>query len=247
MTDDAAALKNQLLAALPPRDWEKMRPFFEPVELSMGKFLYDVGEPMRHLYFPTVGVISSVALFESASTAEMATVGREGMVSADAILGGETALSRTFVQVTGSALMVDLDVFKRFQREIPAFDEVLAAYVRALLAQVMQSVACNGVHFVEERAARWLLMCHDRSDGDSFPITQEFLAEMLGVSRPAVSMVARTLNRAGLIRYSRGIMKIEDRVGLEEACCECYSIIRQRYQACFANIPDRTTERHQKP
>jgi CRP-like cAMP-binding protein len=152
------------------------------------------------------------------------------MVSVAAILGGGSGMSRSLVQMPGSALVMDLPSFRRAQREFPAFQETLLAYARAFLGQVMQSVACNGVHSVEERCARWLLMAHDRSDSDRFPLTQEFLAQMLGVSRPAVNGVARTLQRGGLIRYRRGEVSILDREGLEEASCECYGLMRRQYE-----------------
>lgn len=222
--------ENRLLAALPQEDWRAMRPHFEEVDLPAARVLVEADRPFRRLYFPTSGVISALAVFADGSGAEVATVGREGMAGVGAVLGSDTAFCRHLVQVPGSALVVAHDAFRRLERQVPAFRATLLAYVQAFLAQVMQSVACNGVHPVEERAARWLLMCHDRAGCDSFPLTQEFLAEMLGASRAAVSVVARTLRRAGLIRYSRGVVTVEDRAGLEEASCECYGIIRRQYE-----------------
>jgi CRP-like cAMP-binding protein len=222
--------KNRLLAALPVQDWERLRPHFDEVDLPLGQLLCEGGAPFDRLYFPTAGVISTVAVFADGSAAEMATTGREGMVGVGAILGSDTSLSRQLVQVPGSALVIDYDTFRQVEPDMPSLRVALFAYTQAFMAQVLQSVACNGVHTVEERVARWLLMCHDRSDADQFLLTQEFLAEMLGVSRRAVSMVARTLQRAGLIRYSRGVITIEDRARLEAASCECYGAIRQQYE-----------------
>lgn len=241
MTDQPRS-GNRLLDRLPEQDWQRMRPHFEPVELPLAKVLFEGDEPYRRLYFPTDGIVSVVAVFESGATAEMATVGREGMVGAGAILSSDTALGRHLVQVPGAGLMIGYADFRRLEREFPALRRVLLAYGQAFLIQVLQSVACNGVHSVEERAARWLLMCHDRSHGDTFLLTQEFLAEMLGVSRPAVSTVARTLQRAGLIRYSRGVMTVEDRPGLEEASCECYRIISREYGLRMGALTDDATQ-----
>lgn len=239
--------KNRLLAALPIDDWERIRPHFEEVELPAGRILFEAGEPFRRLYFPTSCVISHVAVFENGSTAEMATTGREGVVAIAAVLGSPTVLRRLLVQVPGSALVIDYDEFRRVEQEMPAFQETLSAYAQVFLAQVLQSVACNAVHSVEERAARWLLMCHDRSGDDTFLLTQQFLGEMLGVSRQTVSTVTRILQRAGLIRYTRGMITIEDRPGLEEASCECYGIVRRTYDerlgpALKANTSDEASE-----
>jgi CRP-like cAMP-binding protein len=222
--------KNRILAALPAKEWEQIGPLCQPIELVNGRELIEGGEPFTHVYFPESGIISTVSVFESGEVAEIATTGREGMVSIAAILGADHALYRSIVQMPGSALMIDIQSFRRAQREFPAFKKALLAYSQAFLGQVMQSVACNGTHSVEERCARWLLMAHDRSDGDQFFLTQEFLAQMLSVSRPAVNLVARTLQRAGLIRYRRGEIAILDRAGLEEASCECYGLIRQHYE-----------------
>lgn len=222
--------KNRILAALPPREWKQIEPLCQPVELTNGRELIEGGEPFTHVYFPESGIISTVGVFEAGDVAEIATTGREGMVSIAAVLGADRALHRSIVQMPGSALMIDIQSFRGLQRELPAFQTALLTYSRAFLGQVMQSVACNGVHSVEERCARWLLMAHDRSDGDTFLLTQEFLAQMLAVSRPAVNLVARTLQHAGLIRYHRGEITILDRHGLEEVCCECYGLIRQQYE-----------------
>ncbi|MDK1388542.1 Crp/Fnr family transcriptional regulator [Sinorhizobium sp. 8-89] len=181
------------------------------------------------MYFPTTAIVSSVCAFEDGSAVEMVATGREGMIAVEAVLGSETALSRQVVQVPGSSLMIDLRQFRRAQDELPFFSDALLAYSQAVLAQALQSAACNGVHAVQERAARWLLMCHDRSDSATFALTQSSLAEMLGVSRQAVSIVARALQQAELIRYRRGEVTILSRRGLEQASCECYGIIRQHY------------------
>jgi CRP-like cAMP-binding protein len=223
-------LKNRLLSALPKQDWEKMRSHFDEVRFSRGDVLVDAGEPFRQLYFPTAGVISDVTVFATGSMVEMATMGLEGMVNIRAYLGSQAPLGRQIVQVPGSALAISYDDFRHFEQEVPAFRGILLAYAQAFLDQVLQSVACNAVHSIQERVARWFLWCHDRCEGDTFTLTQEFLADMLGASRPIVNTAARTLQRAGLIHYSRGSITITDRAGLEEASCECYAIIRRAYE-----------------
>ena len=222
--------KNRLLSALPRGDWERVRSRFDEICFSRGDVLVDAGEPFRQLYFPTAGVISIVTVFENGSTAEMAVTGREGMIGVGANLGSRVSLSRQVAQIPGSALVIGYDEFRRLEREVLVFHDVLLAHAQAFLVQILQSVACNAVHSVQERTARWLLKCHDRSEDDSFTLTQEFLSGMLGTSRPIVNMAAQTLQQAGIIKYNRGSITIIDRSGLEEASCECYAIIRQAYE-----------------
>lgn len=222
--------RNRILAALPQAEWQKLRSACQSIELVNSQVLLEEGAPFANVYFPESGIISTVSVFETGQVAELAATGFEGMVSVAAILGGESAFDRSLVQMPGSALTMDIKTFRRMQRELPVFRNRLRSYARAFLGQTMQSVACNGVHSVEERCARWLLMARDRSDSDVLPLTQEFLAQMLGVSRPAVNLVARTLQSAGLIRYRRGEISILDRQGLEEVSFECYGLIRQHYE-----------------
>jgi CRP-like cAMP-binding protein len=210
-------------------EWEQLKPHLERLDLPIGKVLFEPGERLDRVYFPETGVISTVAQFSDGPPAEMATTGREGVSSVSSALGAEQAYSCHLVQVPGEALAMDAEAFLHAQRTLPGFAALLNAYARSFMAQVLQSVACNAVHSVEERCARWLLMCHDRSNGERFQLTQEFLAEMLGVSRASVNLVARTLQAAGLIRYSRGGVNIVDREGLEESACECYRLVRVLY------------------
>jgi CRP-like cAMP-binding protein len=221
--------KNHLLASLSAAEWTRSRKHFEPFDLVRGQVLLEVGEPLSHLYFPEDGIVSMVATFETGAMAETATIGPEGVVSVRAVLGGENALNRKIVQISGSSYRIEVRAVERLQREIPAFRLELLAYAQVFLSQAMQLVACNGVHSLEERCARWLLMYHDRSEEDRFPLTQEFWAEMLGVSRPAVNRVARALQDAGLISYGRGMVEIEDRRGLKKMSCECYEIVRNHF------------------
>jgi len=235
--------RNTLLASLSASAWDRVAPHLQEVPLSLGHTLFEAEDRIDRLYFPTAGVISSVAVFEGGATAEMATTGREGMIAVDVVLGGDTALARFLVQVPGSALTIGIEPFRRLQAEVPGFAEMLFAYGRAYLVQLQQSVACNGVHSLEERAARWLLMMRDRSDG-SFRLTQEILAQMLGASRTAVNLTARSLQRAGLISYRRGLIQILDQSGLEDLSCECYQIVRRDFERRFGMRPEGRTPTH---
>jgi CRP-like cAMP-binding protein len=219
-----------------PQDWPSVSGEFREVHLVRQQVLVDAGEAMSRLYFPLDCVVSTVAVFENGSVAEMAVTGREGMVGISALFGSRIAIGRHIVQVAGHALELGYDSFVRLSQEVSSFREALLAFLYAFQGQALQFTACNSVHSVEQRAARWLLMCHDRTDGDSFSITQEFLAEMLGVSRLSVSNVARALQRAGLIRYNRGNVFIEDRAGLERVACECYRIVNSRFQNTHEHV-----------
>jgi CRP-like cAMP-binding protein len=225
---------NQLLAALPAKEWAKLMPYFEKVPLVRGQVLMQEGEAYHKLYFPTSGIISTVSTFETGASVDIATIGREGMVEVGAILGGSSGSHQQMVQMAGSALAVSFAAFNRLHASNAAFQRILLAYARVFLEQVLQTVACNSIHTAEERASRWLLTCHDQIDGDTFALTQEFFAEFLGVSRPTVSLIARTLQQAGLIRYKRGLITVEDRTGLEETACVCYGDMRRRYdESCL--------------
>jgi len=225
----AAKPKNRLLASLSANEWARSLKHFEPFRLERGEVLIEAGERFSHVYFPETGIVSMVATFESGSMAETATIGPEGVVSVRAVLGGKTSLNRKIVQVSGNSYRIEVRAFERLQREAPAFRAQLLAYTQVFLSQAIQLVACNGVHSLEERCARWLLMYHDRSETGRFPLTQEFWAEMLGVSRPAINRVARTLQDAGLISYGRGMVEIDDRRALGKVSCECYAIVRSHF------------------
>ena len=187
------------------------------------------GAPLQHAYFPHGGVICLMAAMRKGG-AETATVGPEGFIGFEALLGSRIASQRVLVQVEGTASRLPIQTLADAAQESASLRGVLLGYVRYFLIQVLQSVACNGLHSVQERFARWLLMAHDRAGTDSFRLTQEFLADLLGIHRPSVTIVARTLQAAGLISYSRGLITITDRQGLEEATCECYDMVRQALQ-----------------
>ena len=224
------APRNQLLMALPAQDLRRLRPHLEPVTLPHRKILYEPDQPLRRIYLIEAGVTSLVTVFEDGTTVEMATIGREGLIGVDTLLGGDAALGCYVVQVSGSALAIEACRFRAALRESQTLRMACEAYAEAFLAQILQNVACNAVHTVERRCARRLLMSHDRSDGDTFALTQEVLAEMLGVRRSTVTLIDRALQKAGLIAYRRGAITVLDRPGLEAAACECYRVIRERYE-----------------
>src|ERR671919_785215 len=221
--------KNRLLAALPDEALSSLRPHLRTVHLLRGSVLCETDEPLRRVYFPEAGAVSLLSVFEDGTTAEMATVGREGVVGIGALLGGQHAFGRHVVPVSGSALAVEASRFQSALRENRALRGACETYAQAFLAHLLQNVACNAIHRVEQRCARWLLMCDDQAEGDTFELTQEYLAEMLGVRRSTVTVVAGTLQRAGLIHYRRGAITVLDRRGLETTACDCYQIVRDTY------------------
>jgi CRP-like cAMP-binding protein len=230
---------NRLLATLSPQDARLLMPHVELVDCEHRTILMDAGERIARVYFPHSAVICLVAVMRESGIAETATIGPEGLVGLEVLLGGERATSRTLVQVPGVASVIPARMLRKAMEESPSLRALLLRYVGAFLVQVSQSVACNSLHKVEERCCRWLLMAHDRVGRDSFPLTQEFMADLLGVHRPTVTIVARTLQAAGLIRYSRGVITIVDRRGLEQSACECYGIVRQAFEEIlsFQTVP----------
>jgi CRP-like cAMP-binding protein len=220
---------NRIVAALPREEYKRLLPYLEPVSLSFKKCLYQSQAVIEHVYFPNSGVVSMLSVMEDGSTVEVATVGNEGMVGIPVLLGADCAPVETLVQVPGDAMRMKADVFKSQVIPSSPTHNLLLRYTQALMSQMSQSVACNRLHSVEERCCRWLLQTRDRVESDEFPMTQEFLASMLGVRRASVSEVAAILQKAGLIRYQRGKMKIIDQEGLESGSCECYHLIKQEY------------------
>jgi CRP-like cAMP-binding protein len=221
--------RNRLLASLPGGDREQLRPLLEPVRLDFKQVLYAPNEPIAHVYFPLDAVVSLLTVMEDGASVEIGTVGNEGMVGLPVFLGADSLPSQAFSQVPGDALRMEAPVFREAAERLPALRRAMHRYTQALFNQVAQSAACNRLHSLEERCARWLLMTHDRVGTDRFQLTQEFLAQMLGTRRPSVSVAAGMLQQAGFIRYSRGRITVADREGLEGASCECYEVIRQEF------------------
>jgi CRP-like cAMP-binding protein len=222
--------RNRILAALPREVLSSLLPHLKLEFLPPRTVLYDIDEPVRRVCFVERGLLSIMAVFADRSTAEMATVGREGLVGVGSVLGGEQqAFGRCVVAMPTLVLAVEACRFKSALRESSEFRAACGAYAHAFFREVLQTAACNCVHVVEERCARWLLMSDDRNNGDTLTLTQGDLADVLGVCRSTVTFAAGALQRAGLIRYRRGAIRVLDRPGLETASCECYRVIRDQY------------------
>lgn len=217
---------NRLLAALPGAEYQRLKPHLKPVTLSFGEILYEPGETVRHVYFPTQGIVSLLSMVEERSTLEVGVVGKEGMIGVSVFLGASTSLNRALVQGAGTALMMKAGALRKHVGHEGLLPDLLRLYTHSLLAQVSQTAACNRFHAVDARLARWLLMTHDRLQTDDFRLTQEFLAHMLGVRREGVTGAARALQQKKLISYVRGQITVLDRTGLEAASCRCYELIR---------------------
>ncbi len=203
-------------------------PELQQIRCERGQVLMDADSPLDQVYFPDSGVVSAVAVYADGSIIEMATIGREGCTSVQAVFGAESSSIRLLVQIPGSAAKMPRAVFTRAMGSMPSFRSLMYAYVQAFLEQVLVSVACNGAHSLKQRLARWLLTMRDRGDDDALQITQNLLAEMLGVQRPTVTNAARELERAGLIARGRRQVSILDRQGLLAESCECYRLVRAR-------------------
>src|ERR1700694_1238731 len=221
--------RNRLLLALPPRNLKLLMPELEHIRCRREQILMDADSSLNHVFFPDSGVVSVVAVYADGSVIEMATIGREGCTGMQAFFGAKASSVRLLVQIPGSAARMSRAAFARAMESMPSFRNLMSAYVHAFLEQVLVSVACNGAHSLKQRLARWLLMMRDRSDDDALPITQDLLAEMLGVQRPKITNAARELERAGLIERGRRQVTILNRRGLMQASCECYQLIRGRF------------------
>ena len=218
-----ASNPNLLLAALPAADYARIIPTLTVVPLKLKDILHKPGERIQYVHFPGGGFCSMLATLEDGSMVEVATIGREGMVGTAAVLAGNAANAVTMVQgESDTCYRMPGDAFRAEMDRRGAFYELLTRYTQALVGFIIQSTACNAVHSVEQRLARWLLMARDRMGSDDFPLTQEFVAMMLGASRPTVTIVAGTLQKAGLITYHRGRVTIVNGRRLEAASCECY-------------------------
>jgi CRP-like cAMP-binding protein len=224
---------NRFLAALSPHDFSLLAPHLRTTTLERGVVLHDVGEEIEHVYFPHTGMVSLVAVMQNGATVETATIGRGGVIGASAALGARSTFGRAIVQLPGSAAWLAASQFHAAANDSQVIRHLVVRYNDLLLAQVQQSVACNALHALESRLCRWLLQTHDCVDGDAIPLTQEFLGQMLGVRRTTVTIAARLLQSAGLIRYRRGLIHIVDRAALEEIACECYAVVRHNLDKVF--------------
>jgi len=237
----AQAPQNRLLAALDAEDLELVTAKLAPVILEKGALLYDPGDMIDAIYFPDDCVISLMTLMESGAAIESAAIGREGALGLMAAVSPRQSLSRAIVQVPGRARRITAPHLHRAWEQSAQIRDLIDRHNEALFAHAIHSVACNALHSVEARFCRWLLSCHDRIDSSTVALTQEFLADMLGVQRTTVTVVARALQAAGLIRYRRGMVDILDRDGLEAISCECYGAARRNYQRLLPDpFPNRS-------
>lgn len=220
--------ENRILAALSPEEYERLAPHLENVSLNLRQVLFRPDDEISHVHFPTTSIVSLLTDLADGSGMEVGLVGREGLVGISAILGGPETKVAT-VQGEGEALRLRAGKLREEFQAGGTLQKALLRYTHALLTQISQSVVCNARHHVEGRLARWLLMYHDRLGRDEFELTQEFMANMLGVRRAGVSEIANTLQEQGLIQYHRGRIRILDRKALEELVCECYLVVREKF------------------
>jgi CRP-like cAMP-binding protein len=221
--------KNRLLAMLPEAEWQRWRPMLELVEMPLGKVLYESGSQMSHVTFPTTAIVSLLYVMEDGASAEIAVVGREGVVGVSLFMGGQTTPSRAVVQSAGQGYRLKAAaMLEEFNRAGPVL-HLLLRYTQALITQMAQTAVCNRHHSLDQQLCRWLLLSLDRLQGNDLVMTQELIANMLGVRREGVTESALKLQRAGLISYARGHIKVLDRPGLEQRTCECYAVVKKEY------------------
>jgi CRP-like cAMP-binding protein len=220
---------NRLLACLPDATWQRWSPQLELVDLPLGQVLYESGKTMQHVYFPIDAIVSLLYVLEDGASAEIAVVGNEGLVGISLFMGGESTTSRGVVQSSGKGLRMRGQAVKAEFDASPAVMHLLMRYTQALITQMAQTAVCNRHHTVDQQLCRWLLMSLDRLKGDELIMTQELIANMLGVRREGVTESALKLQRAGLIRYARGHITVLDRPGLEQRTCECYQVVKTEY------------------
>ena len=228
---------NQLLAALPEAEWQRWQPHLEPVTLTLGQVLYESGDTLGYVYFPTTAIVSLLYVMEDGASAEIAVVGLEGLVGVSLFMGGLSTPSRAVVQSAGHGFRLLALVMKdEFDRAGPVL-HLLLRYTQALITQMAQTAVCNRHHSLDQQLCRWLLLSLDRLRGNELVMTQELIANMLGVRREGVTEGALKLQKAGLIRYSRGRITVLDRPGLEEATCECYAVVKTEYDRLLPATP----------
>jgi len=231
LPNDDATRSNRLLKALPQEDYERIHAHLRPHAVKQKQDMGEAGERIAEVHFPVDAVVSILTRMDEGPSVEIATIGNEGVVGLTVAWGGDAMNPREVatVQAPGEVVSMDAGAFRAELREQGALASLVERYTLAFFSQVSQQVACNGLHSVEQRCARWLLLTHDRVGTDEFPMTHEFLAQMLGVRRASVTVTAGSLQRAGFVEFSRGRVAVVDRAGLEGAACECYGVTREVY------------------
>jgi len=223
------ALQNHLLAALPEAEYLPLKDKFELVSLALGDVIYESGDKLSHLYFPTTAIISLLYIMQNGGTAEIGIAGNNGLVGYALFMGGETTSSRAIVQIAGDAVRLKANEAKEAFAGGGRFQELLLRYIQSLITQISQTAVCNRLHSVEQQLCRWLLINHDQLVSNKLVMTQELIANMLGVRREGVSVAATHLQERGVIKYARGTISILDRTKLEAEACECYQVVMDEY------------------
>jgi CRP-like cAMP-binding protein len=226
--------QNQVLLSLDPADLKSLTPHLKSMVFEQGKVLFDQGQNIDHFYFPDAGLISLVCSVEDGGTVELGAVGHEGLVGSSLADGTGQSPLQAIVQVAGRGARIPAAQFRAAMEKSASLRKLVEHQNEALMAQIVRTVACNAMHPAEGRLSRWLLMVHDRVQGDTLRLTQEFLGQMLGVQRTTVTLIARALQNAGLIKYRRGRIDVLDREALEEAACDCYEISRKHFERLMA-------------
>ena len=227
-------VENRLLGSLPPDEYERLRPSLREVSLSLGEVVYEFGGQLDYVFFPTTSIVSLLYTMENGSSAEMGLTGNDGVVGIALFMGGGTMPNRAVVQSAGGALRMKAKVLQDEFALGGRFQQLLLRYTQALITQISQTAVCNRLHSVEQQLCRWLLLSHDRLKADELIMTQELIADMLGVRREGVTVAAGRLQDAGAISYVRGHIHILDRKKLEETVCECYRVVRDEFDRLLA-------------
>ena len=226
---DSQPQQNQLLDALPAAEGQRWLPLLESVDMPLGSVLYELGVALSHVYFPTTAIVSLLYVMEDGASAEIAMVGNEGVVGISLFMGGESTPSRAVVQSAGNGLRLKAPVMKEEFNRAGAVLHLMLRYTQALITQMAQTAVCNRHHSLDQQLCRWLLLSLDRLQGNKLVMTQELIANMLGVRREGVTEGAVKLQHAGLIQYARGHITVLDRAGLEKRSCECYAVVKKEY------------------
>jgi CRP-like cAMP-binding protein len=234
---------NRLLGALEPASRKRIDPHLEPIEFKLGEMVCDAGGLLKHAYFPQGSVLSLLTVLENGAAIETANIGREGAFGLFAAMYSRVSFNRCIVQLEGHAVRCPIELLQYEFKNSEHVRDLFVSYSETLLSQVQQTVACNSMHTTEERMCRWLLMMHDRAGGEALPYTHEFLSHILGANRKSVTLAAQSMQSAGLISYRRGTIQVLDRAALEKASCECYAIVKERFDA-FLTPPSTAVQGH---
>ena len=236
MSNTPEARDNHLLSVLPEDEWARLGPHLVQVDMPLGQVVYESGDRLEHVYFPITTIISLLYVMEDGASAEIAIVGNEGLVGIALFMGGETTPSRAVVQSAGTAYRLSAHLLKEEFHRAGPMQRLLLRYTQALITQMAQTAVCNRHHSIDQQLCRWLLLSMDRLPSNKLRMTQELIANMLGVRRPGVTEAAMKLQDAGLIRYSYGNIEVLDRLGLEKRVCECYAVVKHEFDRLLPDM-----------